>query len=94
MPRPTAAAQTRCPTPTMFAARTQPACFKSIPTRQAAAVEIFGKIAVRAKPAARRIRLPLTHRTANPAEIRFIFFRFDCFENFFRTGSFLKRHDY
>ena len=94
MPRPAAAAQAGCPAPAMIAARAKSAGFKCIPHRAAAAVKIFGKITVGAKPAARGIRLPFANRAANAAEIRFIFFRFKYFENFFSLGSFLKRRDY
>ena len=52
MPRPAAAAQAGCPVPTVMTAWAKPSGFKRVPHRAAAAVKIFGKIAVGAKPAA------------------------------------------
>lgn len=64
--------------------------FECVPGVVAGFVEIFGIIAVGAKPAARFLRLPLAQRTANAAEIDFVslfFSRF--FKDFFGQGSFL-----
>lgn len=91
VPRPGGASQARSPTPLVITARAFSASFKCVPHRSAAVIEKFGRVRIAAKPAARGGRLPFAVRAANALKIRFVRFFFQSFENFFSSGSFLKR---
>lgn len=53
----------------MAATRTAAPSAESVPAHSAASLEKFRILAAGAKPAMRRFGLPLTDRTANPAEV-------------------------
>ena len=96
MPRPSRAAQTRCPNPLVAASRTFSPRFKSVPARPAAVVEKLGRVAVGAEPAALRGRLPAAMRAANLRKIGFLVLPFDQFENLvgFRSSAVSRKNGF